>query len=274
MVENQKEGKVWIPGGNSGVILKGIPYSNKGGSCIRKIMLRNAGVKEPINFQSKITFGVGNAIESMYAEYLKEQGHQVEVSVRCSSDITDTQIYLDETDMVVDGIPCEIKSVVSTAKLKEVMADGAPVWDNVIQAAHHMIQFKAFTGKLIYICGCWHSFEKSKVKYKFKSGDIKEFILTFDKASGELHVDGKPYYVKAKDLLQWRKWAGAFVEAQDLDAAISTHPGLLMGEKRPPDFQDSVCHWCYWAPACRNASNYEDFIALAKDLVNVKKGQI
>jgi len=270
MAESEKDGKVWIPGGNSGVLINGTPYSNKGGSCIRKIMLRNEHVKEPIDFRSKITFGVGNAIEDLYADYLKGCGHTVETSVRCSSDITDTQVYLDETDMVVDGIPCEIKSVVSTKKLKEVFCENKASWDNVVQAAHHMIQFKSMVGKLVYICGCWHTTTYKKESISFKSGDIKEFNLKFSEKTGGLSVNGVKFPFGTKNLLQWRKWAGAFVEAQDLDAVIPTHPGILIGEKRPPEFRDSVCRWCYWKEVCNTATNYNDFIFLAKELVTIK----
>lgn len=271
-MSNPKEGNTWIPGGNSGVIINGVPYSNKGGSCIRKIMLRNEGINEPIDFRSKITFGVGEAIEDLYAEHLVSKGHTVEKSVRTNNMIDDKIIYLDETDMVVDGIPCEIKSVVSTNKLREVFAEGKWSWDNLVQAAHHMIMLKSLTGKLVYICATWHSFTSKGVKYSFKSGDIKEFDLKFCKKTGQLLVDSKATPFGTKNLMLWKKIAGSYVASKDLDAPTPQHPGVLLGDKRPPEFEDAICRWCFWNQACAAAaatsssSKYSDFIFVAREL--------
>ena len=45
-----------------------------------------------------------------------------------------------------------------------------------------------------------------------------------------------------------------------------------MGEKKTSEFEDAVCRWCKFAPACNTAETYEEFISLSKALVD--EGQL
>lgn len=263
-MSKETKNRVWIPGGNSGVLLKGIPYSDGGASCIRKVMLRNEKVKEPIGFGSEVIFAIGNLVEEKLAKHLDGS---VEQSVRRSADLNGgDQVYLDETDIVQDGLPIEVKTIVSSTKCKKIFGEGGYIFDHLVQAAHHMIMAKSYTGKIIYVSGIYHGFTCKKVNYKIKTGDIREVNLMFDKITGKLVVDGKPQVFGTPQLIMWRSWAGSMVDAKDFSAATPVHSSVLDPTiKRPTDF-DFICNYCFWKEACDNADNYVEFVEYSRAL--------
>ena len=268
---SEKEGKVWIPGGNAGVMIRGPIYSNKGSSCLRKILLRNAKIKEPVDFRANITFGIGNAVEDAYAEYLSSQG-TVEKGFRTSAPLNDgAQIYLDETDIMFNGIPHEVKSISSSKMAKQVFCEGKPSWDNVVQAFHHMLVNKSYTGKLVYINTMYHSITFKKDRVKHAAGDIAEFNLEFDKKTGRAFIDSQGLPFTSFDLTRWRDYAGATVAAALEDGiwidTIPKHPDVLDPQcKKPVEFEMGVCKWCFWKTACENSNSVSQFLDYAKVL--------
>jgi hypothetical protein len=268
---SEKEGRIWIPGGNSGVMIRGSLYSNKGSSCIRKILLRNAKIKEPVDFRAKITFGIGNSVEDAYAEHLASDG-DVQKGVRASAELNEGgQIYLDETDIVFNGEPYEIKSISSSKMAKQVFCEMTPSWDNVVQAFHHMVINKSYTGKLVYINTLYHSITYKGEKVKHAAGDIKKFHLEFDKKAGRASIESKELPFSAKDLIRWREYAGATVAAAlEFGTWVDTipkHPDSLDTTcKRPVDFELGVCKWCFWKEACDNCSSVDSFLDYCKVL--------
>jgi len=264
-----------VYGGNSSVLINGVPYAGDANACIRRIYLRSDGIQEPIDFRAKVTFAIGNAIEDVYGDYLASLGHTVEKSVRVKvrdyEDMNERPCEMwDETDMIVDSVPYEIKSISSSSMWEQVFLKQTPKWDNVVQAFHHLVMHKSYVGMLVYIATIYHKKTFQKENVKVAAGDMQFFKLKFDKATGIAMVDGKKYPFRAKELITWRKWALASQAFKDWNAPTPRYYGDLdLGnDKFKKDDVNPVCQWCCFKKECEESSSYEEFKNKCQNKIN------
>ena len=266
-VKEDRSKKHLIYGGNSGVLINGNPYSSDANSCIRRIMLRADGIEEGIDFRAKITFSIGNAIEDTYAEYLASEGNQIEKSVRnrrlLEEELNGKPCEMwDETDIMVNGVPYEVKSVSSTSMWEKIFLLEEPKWDNIVQAFHHMVINKKYEGMLVYISTIYHKKTFKKENVRVSAGDLQFFKLEFDKKTGRASVNGRNYPFKAKDLILWQHWAVASLAFRDWTARTPKYYGDILdlgGSKYKKDDTNPVCHWCSFKKECESSNSYVEF---------------
>jgi hypothetical protein len=261
---------VLVFGGNSGVLINGIQYASESNSCIRNIYLRADGVQQPIDFRAKITFGIGNLIEEEYGNLLISQGHKVEKGVRVRKTIIPDlggkvcEMW-DETDLLVDGVPFEIKSISSTSMYERVFLKDEYKWDNLIQALHHMIMHKSYEGKLVYISTIYHSKTFKKESVRVSAGDVKIFNLKFD-SNGRAFVNGVDTPIYTKHLIKWREWALASLAYREWRVKCPEYYGKLLLQDSHTDV-NPVCRYCNWKKECESSSSYLEFLEKCRDKV-------
>jgi len=277
-----------IYGGNAGVLVKGVPYASDTSPCVRKMMLRDSKIETPIDFRACVTFAVGYAVEAELCDKYAHEGRKVvrgdRVHTELLTGLAETDdgrpfAMFDEADILVDGIPYEVKSVASVSVWEKVFIGGEPKFDNVIQAAHHMLARKIPEGRLVYVATLYHSKDKTvnkvKTKHRVRAGDTKEFRLVFKK-DGLLYVDGQAFHgVSLKGLKAWREWASLAVYNKDWSAStpkywrVLTEEGDTSFKMKAQDGEEinPVCSFCDYRTPCKESTNYNQFMyAVLRDI--------
>lgn len=149
-ISNEKEKVGYLRGGNSGIYFEDKKKAMVAGKCQRLSYLRMKGVTvSPVDVARKLMFRAGIANEDLWYETLKEtypykilREEDVPTSWETENGTKVTGrpdiVLLDENDKPKVGI--ELKLVSSLWTARDVLFEGRPKFDHLIQAAHYSWQ--------------------------------------------------------------------------------------------------------------------------------------
>jgi hypothetical protein len=259
-----------VSGGNASCLSAGFIHGKTDQGCPRKVILRNYKIEEPINSRSRVTFSLGKALESVFAE----ENPTCEMGVRLSPMpyVSRSTILGLEADSYnrSKGILYELKSVSSTSVLKDVLVNGAWKEANAHQLALYMLVMNSDEmpidhGILRYLSVIYDKQTIAKVPHKFAAGDSKEFKFEWvhNKTDSNIHVDGVQTNITAMGSQRHIEYCAWALEEQP-------KPCELM---RPLDSEGKniACMYCKSRANCdladSNRLSMKEFIELCRDSV-------
>ena len=246
-----------LRGAHTGLSKWGVHYATSPSNCQRIAYLRAKGLTAKIEDVSRYVFAVGFTNERLWSEENPTALRDVPVSYQVSECTT----FSGHVDGILNGVPYELKSVVSTRTLKEVFCEGKCKQNNLLQLVGYMIALEKQEGVLEYCGFLYHSLTYNKVKYSLKPGR-KQFKVSIND-SGDVYVDGTFAEFNVTNVIENLQAIAESLEKGYLPARPTTTEGF-----------DSPCAWCSLSSVCNDSliDNEQAFLTSAEMVGFVREG--